>query len=394
MHEEMTSVSIGQGNTIFREGDEADVAYLVEAGAIEIFVERPAGEQILAVLGPGELFGEMGVIDGAPRSAAARALTECRLLSVDGSQIRNLLTRGDPFHAALLRKLIVRFRGAQKTMLDGSDGDGAGPSAPEESEFAWLTQEKGIADALSRGEIESFYQPIVEMEHRRPIGFESLARWRKPDGTLVSPADFLPLAERTGLVRKIDLTLARRALALCSRFSPTAPILSINLSAWNFSDMTVVEHLRSALESSGYDPRLVKAEVTESSMFDAPERALSILTELKALGIRLALDDFGTGYSSLSMLHKMPFDTVKIDRGFIVDSATNAKSRNMVRAIVGIADDLGMDVIAEGIEDEAAERMLLDMGCRYAQGFMYSRPLPVEKASSYWSEMTAERSCV
>lgn len=376
----LKGLTIAEGTKMFSQGDPSDHAFLIEEGQIEIFLELPDGEQSLALLGPGELFGEMGAVDGVARSASARAKSTCTLLSIDGSQIRDALSKSDPFTAALLRKLISRFRIAQKFLVDGLVSD----QSDGNSEFAWLSEEKRISDALEAGEIEPFFQPIVDVATRLPVGFESLARWRSPKRGLVQPVDFLPLAERTGLIRRIDLYLARKAFSLWTDLGLAGPFISVNLSAWNFEDDSILESIASCLSDTGFPAEKAKIEVTESMMFADPDRAFSILTEMRALGLHLSLDDFGTGYSSLSMLHKMPFDTVKIDRSFVMDAAVSRRSRDLVRAIVGIARDMRMEVIAEGVEDDECEDVLRAMGCHCAQGYKYGKPMPFAEARKYW----------
>ncbi|MBI5165594.1 MAG: EAL domain-containing protein [Magnetospirillum sp.] len=378
----MQSLTLLSGQVLFSEGDEAERAFLVEEGLIEIFVERQGHTHPVALLGPGEIFGEMGVIDGSPRSAGARALRDCQLLVVTASEFHGFLARGEAFHAELLGKLVARLRNAQKALSDGGlaqpvlvSEPGVGPG------FAVLRQERDIADAIGRGEFEPYLQAIVDLRTGRPLGFEALARWCSSRHGVMAPFEFLPLAERSGLIRPIDLVMAERALLACAALTGTwEPFISVNLSALHFRDGESVRALATILDASGIDPQRVRLELTESLMLGDPDAALKTMTALKSLGVQLALDDFGTGYSSLNILHRMPIDVIKVDKGLVDGARESGKRRSVLKAIVVLAAELGMSVIAEGVEDIETADNLIDLGYVMGQGFLYARPEPAERA--------------
>jgi EAL domain-containing protein (putative c-di-GMP-specific phosphodiesterase class I) len=382
----MLSTTVPSGTVIFREGDAADCAYLIEEGWIEIFTGDGSDRHVLALLGVGEIFGEMGVIDGAPRTASATVAENCRLIRVSAGQFHEALARSEPFHAELLRKLVQRFRASQKALIEGrraprleSSNVGAG--------YAELAQQRDISEALVRGEIEPFLQPIVDLETGRLRGFEALARWRCAKRGVVPPFDFLPLAERTGLIRLIDLAVAERALAIVAGMdaSEGGPFISLNFSAWHFRDDGLVAGLKAMLLASKVAPQRVRVELTETVMIEDPDMAERNMTALSELGVHLALDDFGAGYSSMSVLARMPIDVLKIDRSLVQDILRPGRPRSVFRAIMGLAEDIGMQVVAEGIEDEATRQALLDLGCRHGQGYLFGRPLPADEAVKAWA---------
>ena len=246
--------------------------------------------------------------------------------------------------------------------------------------YAELAQERDIAEAVQSSRIEAQFQPIVELSSGRMLGYEALARWRRTDNELVAPQGFLPLAERTGLIRDIDFVMARQAMCFAGTLADRSdgPYVNINFSARHFhdpDDIGLATRLTKMLSVTRLDAHRVHIELTESLMIKDPAAAERQLKELSAHGFKIALDDFGTGYSSLSVLHRMPIDILKIDCSLVRDIANSTRARSVLRSIVGVASDLGMEVVAEGIEDEATLHALLELGCHRGQGFHFAAPL-------------------
>jgi EAL domain-containing protein (putative c-di-GMP-specific phosphodiesterase class I) len=376
----MLDFTVAAGERLFKENDLADCAYLVEEGWVEISTDRNGWKQPLSLIGPGEIFGEMGIIDGSPRTATATAIEDCKLLRITIEQFKSLQGRSEPFHTELLVKLVARFRESQRIWLEGSllprqESSEMGPG------YAMLAQHRDIAEALERGEIVPFLQPIINLNNGQWLGFEALARWRPPGQDIVLPCEFLPLAERTGLIRRIDLYIAERAMQAMSAIeSATQPYININFSAWHFKDDRLVANVRDLLEKTGLAAGRLHVELTETLMLDDPSRALKIMTELQSIGVKLALDDFGTGYSSLSILHSMPIHILKIDRSLITGILSNHRPRNVLRHILSLARDLGMEIVPEGIEDEETADILRQLGCHVGQGFLFAKPMPMDMA--------------
>lgn len=242
-----------------------------------------------------------------------------------------------------------------------------------------LQIETDLRRALQREEFRIFYQPIVSTESRQVRGFEALVRWEHPEQGLLSPVRFMQVAEDTGLVIPIDQWVLRHA---CQRLRewqeafPMNPLLSIsvNLSGKQFAHPDLCEKVRTILDETGVIPLSVKLEITESSLVENPDAAAQILRQLKDLGVRISLDDFGTGYSSLSYLHRFPIDVLKIDRSF-VNRMSVSKNSEIVRTIIMLASNLGMEVIAEGVETEEQVAQLASMRCDYVQGYLFSQPM-------------------
>ncbi len=242
-----------------------------------------------------------------------------------------------------------------------------------------LQVETDLRRALQREEFRTFYQPIVATDTRQVRGFEALVRWEHPEQGLVSPVKFMPVAEETGLVIPIDQWVLREActqLRLWQQEFPMNPLLSVsvNLSGKQFAHPDLCEKVRKILDETGVIPLSIKLEITESSLVENPDAAAQILRQLKELGVRISLDDFGTGYSSLSYLHRFPIDVLKIDRSF-VNRMSVAKNSEIVRTIITLAINLGMEVIAEGVETEEQVAQLASMRCDYVQGYLFSQPI-------------------
>jgi len=242
-----------------------------------------------------------------------------------------------------------------------------------------LVLENSLRKALAREEIVSFYQPQVELATGEIVGVEALARWKHPDLGLVSPTQFISIAEETGLIVPIGDWMLRRTCTQVKAWHdwalPTVK-LTVNLSARQLKQPNLVEMVSRTLQETGLNPKHLDLELTESILMQDTELNVETLRELKLLGIHLSIDDFGTGYSSLSYLTRFPIDTLKIDQTFIRDITTSHDAEVIVTAIIAMAHALKMKVIAEGVENEAQLTLLRELGCHETQGFVHSQPLP------------------
>nr|WP_250808222.1 EAL domain-containing protein [Neorhizobium tomejilense] len=238
-----------------------------------------------------------------------------------------------------------------------------------------------LRKAIDEGEFEIYYQPQHSAINRTLIGFEALIRWNHPLKGMVSPADFIPLAEKTGMINEIGAWVIRESCLQAARWDSSIKV-AVNVSANQIMRNDLPEIVQDALSRSGIDPRRLELEITESGIVNDERHALSILTRLKSLGCSVAMDDFGTGFSSLSMFKKFPFDKIKIDRAFISDLATNKQSHAIVNAAVGVGRPLGIKVLAEGVEDEEQMSILTDLECDEVQGFFFGRPVPAHEADA------------
>ncbi len=251
-----------------------------------------------------------------------------------------------------------------------------------------LSVESGLRRALEMNELEVFYQPVVTLGTQRPLGFEALVRWRHPERGLVSPADFIPVAEDSSLIVLLDLHVLRSAAVQIRTWRDQFKLelsVSVNASRRHFSRSEYATDVQQAIDVAGLPARALRLEVTESVMMDLPPAALAQLEALDALGVQLYIDDFGVGYSSLSMLHTYPFSGLKLDRSFVSALSTEASSPEVVKAILAIAQALRLDVVAEGIETPAQQATLMELGCLRGQGFYFARPMPADQATAWLS---------
>jgi diguanylate cyclase (GGDEF)-like protein/PAS domain S-box-containing protein len=249
-----------------------------------------------------------------------------------------------------------------------------------------LRLETDLRRALQRGEIVPFYQPIVNLDDGAVVAFEALARWRHPSLGLLSPDLFIPVAEETGLVGAIGgwmLTEACRQAREWQRSDPrwAALGISVNVSGRQLSHGDVAADVKRALGTSGLDPACLTLELTESALMHNLAAGAGMIQRLHALSVGLHLDDFGTGYSSLAYLHSFPVDALKVDQSFVSRMDGPTEQSAIVKAIVSLAHNLGMEVIAEGVETVAQADALRALGCRRGQGFLFSRPLPADEAA-------------
>jgi diguanylate cyclase (GGDEF)-like protein len=236
--------------------------------------------------------------------------------------------------------------------------------------------EVGLRGAIPRGEIVPYFEQQIDLTTGRLAGFEVLARWEHPTRGLIAPDAFIPIAEETGMIADLSVSVMRQAF-LAAKDWDAALSLSVNISPWQLKDAWLAQKIIKLLTETGFPPHRLEIEITETALFDNLALAQSIVASLKNQGIRLALDDFGTGYSSLAHLRALPFDYIKIDKSFIMSMTENSESAAIVMAITRLGDSLNLPITAEGIEDVAIEERLRALGCAKGQGYLYGRPTSV-----------------
>jgi diguanylate cyclase (GGDEF)-like protein len=244
-----------------------------------------------------------------------------------------------------------------------------------------LTLESSLRRALERSEFEVYYQPVLDTNTRKIVGMEALLRWHHPELGLVQPIEFIPLAEDTGMIVPIGEWVLRTACAQSKSWQGAgfAPLsLAVNLSARQFQQQNLSEMVVRILQETGLNAHDLKLELTESSIMKNAESAVRTLGELKAMGVKIAIDDFGTGYSSLGYLKRLPIDTLKIDRSFVRDVTADPDDAALVMAIITLAHNLRLKVVAEGVESEEQLSFLHLLRCDEWQGYLFSKPVPVE----------------
>ena len=368
-------VTYPAGEIIFKEGDPGDSAYLVEEGCVEVNVSSAQQSRI----GKGELFGEIALIDQKPRTATVRAIEHTILIPIPRQLVKELLEKTDPVVRHLLLTILERYRSTRsQPAFDPSISTVFRRDTTRGVATQQLRLSHDIAEALREEQFEMYYQPICDLSSGRLAGFEALIRWHHPVEGLVSPMDFLWVAEQTGQIREIGLwTLQRACLdwpTLRTRINHHRPFVSVNLSPSQLTGNGFVDEVRNIVNRHHMPAAELKLELTETVIINNPELALQLLNKLTESGSTLALDDFGTGHSGLDALHRYPIGTMKIDRAFVSQMLASPQSAKIVQVSIELAHSLKMDVVAEGIETEDERLALLELGCDFGQGWLFGKP--------------------
>ncbi len=381
------------GELVFREGDAPTSAYLIESGRIEILTLQGEESVVLGRLGPGDLLGEMAVIDQSPRTATARALTDCTLTVLGREQLNERLENADPIVRALLRGQLQRYRAALATLRGDGDAMRAEDSSQREADvddnaIGKIRLENQLREAIASRSLEVRFQPILEIAAGRVLGYEALIRWDHPERGPVSPAEFIALAEETSLIVPVGNYVFDCVSEMLSRFVKAGlaplPWVAVNVSARQLAAEGLLEHLVAVARRDRVPAQAFKIEITEGLALDV-QRVAALIERCHELGLQVALDDFGTGYSNLGHLHRLHFDTVKLDQGFTRQMVDDPRSRAIVQAIVAMVGALGADLIAEGVETREQLELLRGMGCRYAQGYLIGKAESADDALARWS---------
>jgi EAL domain-containing protein (putative c-di-GMP-specific phosphodiesterase class I) len=241
---------------------------------------------------------------------------------------------------------------------------------------------KDLRVAQAQNQLQLYYQPIINFDTGEILSFEALLRWIHPVHGIISPTDFIPLAESTGLIIPIGFWVIEQAIAQLSNWNQLFPeyanlSITVNVSGYQLQDDSLFRHTQNALQASNVDPQKLKLEITESVLMTDPDTAIKVLNRFKQLGVQLYIDDFGTGYSTLSRLYDFPVDVLKIDRSFVNDGQWT-----MIEAITNLAKTLGKDIIIEGIETIEQLTILKNIGCHKGQGYYFSKPLDAVKTTN------------
>jgi len=251
-----------------------------------------------------------------------------------------------------------------------------------------MEMELDLCTALHSGEITVFYQPIVSLLSGNITGFEALARWKHPRYGMIPPLEFIPVAEESNLINVLGELVLRKACERLRHLSETIPdtanmSMNVNISARQFRQPDFAEGIRRILAETGVAPGRLCLEVTESMLLEDAASSVTTMRALKDLGIKVVIDDFGTGYSSLSYLQRFPFDSLKVDRSFVCSMTETRQNREIIRTIIAMAENLGLKVVAEGVEMAEHRDMLMALRCEFAQGFLFSEPLDAERLETF-----------
>ena len=383
------------GKRIFSEGDKGNIAYVIESGLVEISTTEKDKQIILGILTQGQLFGEMALIDDAPRTATATALKDTVLTVVSREQLMERLNNAEPMLRMLVRVIIARYRtGISQTRSAGmhSQLNAPLPADTMSNETQTLAvgkfrQENELRHALENNELEVYYQPLVNMQSGTWAGFEALTRWNHPDKGPISPMEFITLAEETTLIIPIGLYVLQHACADMvslheqrKNVMPDAPPLfvGVNVSSKQIAEVDFIEKIADIVAETGLPPASLKLEITESMTVDY-RQVINWVHRCRALGFTVAIDDFGTGYSSMEHLLELDVDTLKIDQAFIKKMHEDPKARKLVIGMVQLAKALGFLIVAEGIETEEDILALKAMSVEYGQGYHIGKPQSAEE---------------
>ena len=349
-------------------------------------VARLGGDEFAVLLGGDDVHVE-GMVARITRDISEPVRIGGVTLDVTAS-IGIAATPTDGSSAALL------LRRAEVAMYDAKGGlSGVARYSPERDPYSSrrLSIIGDLARALGERTLELHYQPQANPATGQVTGVEALLRWRHPVWGYVSPDEFVPLAEHTGLIRPLTQYVVETAIRQCVawRDAGTPVLMAVNISARNLLEPDLIDNVARMLVQAGLPAGLLKLEVTESAIVAEPERALVALDRLVALGLSVSLDDFGTGYSSLTRLRSLPVTEVKIDRSFVRDLVAGGEDQAIVRAVISLGHHLGLRVVAEGVEDEATWRALQDLDCDLVQGYYLARPMPAPELSVWLRDRMA-----
>jgi diguanylate cyclase (GGDEF)-like protein len=374
----------------------ADELLLVTAGLLrehappDALVARMEGEQF-AVLLPGL---SLPATDRAARRLREATSTRARVAGLDLEVTLTVGVAAAPVHGTDSGTLMQRADVALLAAASESGGVASYHQVLDQQSLRRLQLGTELEQAMADGHISVVFQPIIDARTSDIVSVETLVRWAHPRFGAIPPDDFIHLAEQIGRIGPLTDHVLDLALARCRRWldQDIALSVAVNLSARCLTEPDLVERVQRALRRHGVPGELLILELTEGSVVDDSVRSGTVLTDLHALGLRLSMDDFGTGYSSLSQLRQLPIDEVKIDKSFVLGMSTSQGESFIARSIIELAHNLGLRVVAEGVEDELTRKLLTEMGCDKLQGFLVSRPLPDDVLEKWLLARTGVRS--
>jgi len=392
-----------KGDLLIREGEIGDRAYVLETGSVEILVQREGALIQIGTRGAGSIIGEMAMIDDKPRTATVRALEDCHVMEISRDDFAHRVDSADPILKMVMRVIMTRYRDmisrSQFVQLSSATSAETTENDDELHKLAVnaIKIHNELQAALEKNELMLYYQPIIDLQNLKITGFEALMRWQHPERGMISPGVFIPVAEESGLIVDLsqwalgvacDAVKALRQAANPKLIGEQQLTVSVNFSVKDFSSGKFYDQVLSTMREKKTDPSYIHLEITESLLMEAPGPAKEALEKCRAQGISISIDDFGTGYSSLSYLHYFPIDILKIDQSFIRSMSKQPSSSALVRSIIGLAHNLNMRVIAEGIENEHEASILRTLGCEECQGFWFAKPMPLPDALKFVQNWT------
>jgi EAL domain-containing protein (putative c-di-GMP-specific phosphodiesterase class I) len=381
------------------QGDEGHAAYIIEEGSIEILVEKENGLiQSLGTRGAGSIIGEMALVDNKPRTATIKTIEDSTLLEITREDFENRLDTTDPVVRMIMQVILARYRDmiARSHILQSPKSN----VTPEDLEKNLVDQTNAVDELKLINEIKKsisnkdfilHYQPIIDIQKNKISGFEALIRWNHPERGLIYPDQFISAAENSGLITELSRFVVEESCQFLSELQknesvPDSLFISVNFTAKDFLVNDFKDHILKNLKDNDLRTDQLHIEITERLLMNEPHQAQEVLEECRKDGMVVSIDDFGTGYSSLSYLHHFPIDILKIDRSFIINMQEDESAHNLVSSVISLGHNIGMSIIAEGIEKKEQSEMLKKMGCDKIQGYFYSRPIPEQDVLEYLSK--------
>lgn len=390
-----------KGDLLIREGEPGLCAYVIEAGNVEILVQREGRPIQIGTRGPGSLIGEMAMIDDKPRTATVRAIDDCEVLEITREDFNRRLETADPVVKMVMRVITNRYRDmigrttqfvSVAPQADTAAGNAENNDAVHDLALSTIKIHNELKVAMEQKHLTLFYQPIIDVQNMKIAGFEALMRWKHPEKGMISPGVFIPVAEESGLIVELSRFALEVACDSVGKLQAVAKkelttdkplFVGVNFSVKDFAEGDLYAHIEKTLAATGTRPEQIHLEITESLLMEAPEAAKAALEKCRAHGLDVSIDDFGTGYSSLSYLHYFPIDTLKIDQSFIRAMTNHHASLVLVKSIISLARNLDMKIIAEGVETAAEAKIVRELGVEWIQGFFFSKPLPFDDAAKF-----------
>ncbi len=326
--------------------------------------------------------------DFAEHLATELHQTMAKAVCINGKEFHLSLSMGIshyPTHSLESETLLANADAAlTRIKTDGGDGILCYSQDIHDKEQAWITLESDLRLAIERDELQLYYQPKITANQHRITGLEALIRWFKTDGRMVSPAEFIPIAEQTGLIISIGDWVIKQAFRQLKSWQNLKTLdkdfsIAINLSAKQFQHADFIHNIKQYLTEVDIDPQFIELEITESLLIGDIDKSILIMHQLKNIGFKLSIDDFGTGYSSLSYLKQFPIDKLKIDRAFVMDIESNNDDKILAKSIIDLAHNLNLSVIAEGVENDKQLKIVEQLGAEEIQGFYFSKPKPANE---------------
>lgn len=394
----MTEIKLAPGDILYREGDGNDSAYLIHDGEVALFRLIDGKESYVERRGAGSIVGELSILTSRPRAVTVQAVSSCTVYKIAAEQIRGRFDKLDPVLRACVETSISFTAAFAKEQKDSVEKVPVAPGTLRN----WthlidqFRLEADLVEGLKRGEFSLHYQPIVTMPEGKIVGIEALMRWHHPTQGAIRPDLFIEAAENTGTITLLTEFAISEGCAALDRMrrlygAPNIFFISINVSGQDITRPDFVGFLKAAIKKHNVPPQCIKLEVTETSIVHDIDNAVENLKLIRALGCGISVDDFGTGYSNLAYLKLLPLTVLKIDRAFGGDAYENHVSRGIVRMLITLGDNLGVDVIAEGLETIDDVDTLLELGCLYAQGYYFFKPMPEAELAGVLAENCQDR---